>query len=65
MPVRIRLRRLLTVPSERGSQTTEYALIIVVAATVAALALAWARGGAVAGLFNDVMKHVRTIFGMG
>jgi hypothetical protein len=37
----------------------------VVAATVAALALAWARGGAIAGLFNDVMKHVRTIFGMG
>ena len=51
--------------AESGSQTTEYALIIVVAATIASLALAWARNGAVAGLLDGVLDHVRTLFGMG
>jgi Protein of unknown function (DUF4244) len=50
---------------EAGSQTTEYALIMVVAATIAALALAWARNGAVADLLNGVLDHVRSIFGIG
>ena len=50
---------------ETGSQTTEYALIMVVAATIASLALAWARNGAIAGLLNGVLDHVRTLFGMG
>ena len=51
--------------AESGSQTTEYALIMVVAATVASLALAWARNGAVAGLLDGVLDHVRSLFGMG
>jgi hypothetical protein len=51
--------------AEAGSQTTEYALIMVVAATIASLALAWARNGAVAGLLSGVLKHVRTLFGIG
>ena len=34
--------------AQRGAQTVEYALITIVAATVAALALAWARGGGIA-----------------
>jgi Protein of unknown function (DUF4244) len=51
--------------AETGSQTTEYALIMVVAATIASLALAWARNGAVADLLNGVLDHVRSIFGMG
>ena len=51
--------------AESGSQTTEYALIMVVAATIASLALAWARNGAVAGLLDGVLDHVRTLFGMG
>jgi Protein of unknown function (DUF4244) len=51
--------------SEAGSQTTEYALIMVVAATIASLALAWARNGAVAELLNGVLDHVRSIFGIG
>jgi hypothetical protein len=51
--------------TESGSQTTEYALIMVVAATIASLALAWARNGAVADLLNGVLDHVRSLFGMG
>jgi hypothetical protein len=61
-----------TVPSsarqctaENGSQTTEYALIMVVAATIASLALAWARNGAIAELLDGVLDHVRSLFGMG
>lgn len=50
---------------ECGSQTTEYALIMVVAATIASLALAWARSGAIAGLLTGVLEHVRSLFGMG
>jgi hypothetical protein len=55
-------RRLL---AEAGSQTTEYALIMVVAATIASLALAWARNGAIADLLDGVLDHVRSLFGMG
>ena len=51
--------------SETGSQTTEYALIMVVAATIASLALAWARNGAIADLLTGVLDHVRSLFGMG
>ena len=51
--------------AESGSQTTEYALIMVVAATIASLALAWARNGAVAGLLDGVLDHVRSLFGIG
>ena len=49
--------------TESGSQTTEYALIMVVAATIASLALAWARNGAIA--LDGVLDHVRSLFGMG
>jgi hypothetical protein len=50
--------------AETGSQTTEYALILVVAATIASLALAWARNGAIADLLDGVLDHVRTLFGI-
>jgi Flp pilus assembly pilin Flp len=53
------------VDDETGSQTTEYALIMVVAATIASLALAWARNGAIADLLTGVLDHVRSLFGMG
>jgi hypothetical protein len=59
------IRRLFSLRSEQGSQTTEYALLIVVSATVASLALAWARKGAIAGLLDAVLKQVRTLFGIG
>jgi len=36
-----------------------------VAATVAALALAWARAGAVSSLFNAILRQVRSMFGIG
>jgi hypothetical protein len=55
----------LQVGPESGSQTTEYALIMVVAATIASLALAWARNGAIAELLNGVLDHVRSLFGIG
>ena len=51
--------------AENGSQTTEYALIMVVAVTIASLALAWARNGAIAELLDGVLDHVRTLFGIG
>ena len=51
--------------AENGSQTTEYALILVVAATIASLALAWARQGAIADLLDGVLEHVRSLFGIG
>ena len=51
--------------AETGSQTTEYALILVVAATIASLALAWARQGAIAELLDGVLDHVRALFGIG
>jgi hypothetical protein len=50
--------------AETGSQTTEYALILVVAATIASLALAWARNGAIADLLDGVLDHARTLFGI-
>ena len=51
--------------AEAGSQTTEYALILVVAATIASLALAWARQGAIADLLDGVLDQVRSLFGIG
>jgi hypothetical protein len=39
-------------------------LIAAVAATIAALALAWARNGAIAGLLDAVLDHVRSLFGI-
>jgi hypothetical protein len=51
--------------AETGSQTTEYALILVVAATIASLALAWARQGAITELLDGVLDHVRALFGIG
>ncbi len=58
------IRRFFSARSEEGSQTTEYALLIVVSATIASLALAWARNGAVAGLLDAVLKQVRGLFGV-
>jgi hypothetical protein len=62
---RLNIRHFFAGRSEQGSQTTEYALLIVVSATIASLALAWARKGAIAGLLDVVMKQVRSLFGIG
>jgi hypothetical protein len=40
-------------------------LIAAVAATIAALALAWARQGAINSLLNAVLKQVRGMLGIG
>jgi hypothetical protein len=40
-------------------------LIAAVAATIASLALAWARKGAISGLLNGVLDQVRSLFGIG
>jgi hypothetical protein len=70
MPIRSAPLPAPAAPSRRcraqsGSQPAEYALIMVVAATIASLALAWARNGAVAELLDGVLDHVRSLFGMG
>jgi hypothetical protein len=38
---------------------------MVVAATIASLALAWARNGAIADLLTRVLDHIRSLFGVG
>jgi Flp pilus assembly pilin Flp len=43
---------------EAGQTTAEYALVILGAAAVAALLLAWAKGGAVSDLFDKVLKAI-------
>jgi hypothetical protein len=51
----------------RGIEGRYYglSLITAVAATIASLALAWARKGAVADLLDGVLDHVQSLFGMG
>jgi len=51
----------------RGREGCYYglSLIAAVAATIASLALAWARNGAIAELLDGVLDHVRTLFGIG
>ena len=51
--------------SDRGSQTMEYALILIVAATIAMLALTWARQGAIKALLDAVMHKVMALFEIG
>jgi hypothetical protein len=51
--------------SENRGRYYGLSLIAAVAATIASLALAWARNGAVADLLNGVLDHVRSLFGMG
>ena len=59
------IRRLSSLKSEAGSQTIEYALVVILAATVGSLALAWARKGAITTLLDAMLKQVRSIFGIG
>ena len=51
----------------RGTRGRYYglSLIAAVAATIASLALAWARNGAIADLLDGVLDHVRSLFGVG
>lgn len=49
------LRRLVPL-SERGQTTVEYALVIIGAAAIAGLLIAWAKGGAIGQLFDKVIS---------
>jgi hypothetical protein len=51
--------------AETGSESVEYALVIMVAATIAGVALTWARHGAVVALLDSVLTRVRGLFGIG
>lgn len=48
--------------AEAGVSTTEYVLVILVAATVALLLLNWARGGAIVGFFDTIFQRVVDMF---
>ncbi|HEX9712571.1 MAG TPA: DUF4244 domain-containing protein [Actinomycetota bacterium] len=47
---------------EAGVSTTEYTLVILVAASVALLLLNWARGGAIVGFFDTIFQRVVDMF---
>jgi hypothetical protein len=57
--------RLAHVRAQLGSQTMEYALLLIVAATIAVLALSWARQGAIKDLLDAVLDKVQGLFGIG
>lgn len=48
--------------AEAGQSTTEYTLVILVAATIALLLLNWAKGGAIVGFFDTIFNKVVTMF---
>jgi hypothetical protein len=56
------LARRLTFRTEAGQSTTEYTLVILVAATIALLLLNWAKGGAIVGFFDTIFDKVVAMF---
>ena len=46
--------------NERGQATTEYALVLLGAATVALVLIGWAGGGRIGGLLDHVISSVTT-----
>ena len=46
-----------------GSLVTEYGLLAVVAATIAAVVIQWASGGALVTLFNALLRQARSLVG--
>jgi hypothetical protein len=63
-PIRSRHRSRVPSASDAGSQTTEYALLMIVAATVATVAVAWARNGGVRTMLDAVTGEVLKSFGI-
>jgi len=49
-------------PAETGQSTTEYTLVILVAATVALLLLNWAQGGRIVAFFDTIFDKVVAMF---
>jgi hypothetical protein len=58
----VRVARRTRPDREEGQSTTEYALVILVAATIALLLLNWAKGGAIVGLFQAIFDKVIAMF---
>jgi hypothetical protein len=54
-----------SIGTERGSQTTEYALLIIVAATITMLVMTWAKQGAIKSVLDGVIAQVLALFGIG
>ena len=50
-------------PGEEGSLITEYGLLAIVAATVAAAVISWASEGAMASLFDSLLQQARGLVG--
>jgi Flp pilus assembly pilin Flp len=48
---------------ENGSLVTEYGLLAVVAATIAAVLVQWATNGAIVNLFNALIDRTRGLIG--
>lgn len=46
---------------EDGSMVSEYGLVAVLGATVTALAISWAKGGAIASLLTAVLRQVQQL----
>jgi len=46
----------------RGASTTEYTLVILVAATIALLLLNWAQGGRIVAFFDTIFDRVVAMF---
>jgi uncharacterized protein DUF4244 len=57
-----RVSLLLLCPGEGGQSTTEYTLVILVAATIALLLLNWAKGGAITNFFQTIFDKVVGMF---
>ena len=51
------------VSHDDGSLVTEYGLLAIVGATIAALVVKWATGGAIWELFDAVASKVRVLLG--
>ncbi len=49
--------------AEDGSMVSEYGLVAVLGATIAGLAISWARGGAITSLLSAVMRQLRAVVG--
>ncbi|HEX9775606.1 MAG TPA: DUF4244 domain-containing protein [Actinomycetota bacterium] len=61
--LRERVRRLVRgLHGQSGQSTTEYTLVILVAATIALLLLNWAQGGAIVGFFQTIFDKVVAMF---
>jgi Flp pilus assembly pilin Flp len=53
----------ISTSDETGSLVTEYGLLAVVAATIAAVLIQWATNGAIVNLFNALIDRTRGLIG--